>query len=369
MRSMQDAQVTDPERLHDLLRAILVLESELTVEAVHRAIVTQASSLVGAREAALAVVSTEGRDLAPLVHAGHHAVTARSGHRGASPASDYDLRVPVRIRDEIYAYLYLAGKKDGGPLTADDVTIAEAFAMSAGGAVDNARLHSQVVDLGVAAERVRIAHDLHNTVLQRLFAIGLSLQSALREGPEVSSSRVRRAIDDLDETIQQVRTAIFALEPAVRGRQRLGARLLDVIRWSAELLSVEPTVRLSGPVDRALDEPIAASLILSLREALADLARRGATSVAVEVEMSGGPDARELVLKVAAAELGGPDATAPRKRPGQRRRGADRPPDAPDDDWLASVTGRAEALGGTCGIRTPIDGIAELTWRVPLSPR
>ncbi|HUZ19595.1 MAG TPA: histidine kinase [Acidimicrobiales bacterium] len=363
---MQHAQVTDPERLHDLLHAIVALESELTVEAVHRAIVTQACSLVGAREATLAVVGNDGRDPTPLVHTKHRAPSARGAGHATSEAPGYDLRVPIRIRDQVYAYLYLAGRDDGARLSAEDVGIAEAFAMSAGGAVDNARLHAQVVDLGVAAERVRIAHDLHDTVLQRLFAIGLSLQSALKEDPEVTSARVRRAIDDLDETIQQVRAAIFALEPAVRGRQRLGARLLDVIRWSAELLSIEPTVRFVGPVDRALDEPVVAGLILSLREALGELARRGATSVSVEVEASGEPRARELVLRVAAAELG--DGAEP-GGPAARRRGADRSASAADDDWLAGMVVRAEALDGSCGIRTRVGGTTELSWRVPLAPR
>src|SRR5205823_8174397 len=128
------------------------------------------------------------------------------------------LGVPVRVRDEVFGNLYLTDKLSGEVFTDVDEELVVALAAAAGVAIENARLHQRVQDLALLEDRERIARDLHDTVIQRLFATGLSLQGTMRMSnqPEVVD-RVGRAVDDLDVTIKHIRTAIFGLETSRAG--------------------------------------------------------------------------------------------------------------------------------------------------------
>src|SRR5207253_7932424 len=109
--------------------------------------------------------------------------------------------------------LYLTEKRGAAEFSQSDEELVTALAVAAGIAIDNARLHGQLREYTLFEDRERIARDLHDTVIQRLFATGLGLQGAARlaERPEVRA-RIQTAVDDLDETIRQIRTTIFALE-------------------------------------------------------------------------------------------------------------------------------------------------------------
>ena len=124
------------------------------------------------------------------------------------------LGVPLLVRGEVFGNLYLTEKQGATEFSEADEGLVVALAGAAGIAIENARLHARLGELTLAVDRDRIARDLHDTVIQRLFATGLSLQSTLplAQDPELRS-RIEQAISDLDDTIHQVRTAIFALEP------------------------------------------------------------------------------------------------------------------------------------------------------------
>jgi GAF domain-containing protein len=126
------------------------------------------------------------------------------------------LGVPIVVRGEVFGNLYLCDKVGGDVFTDVDQELAVGLASAAGIAIENARLHARVADFATLEDRERIARDLHDTVIQRMFAIGLGLQSTLRLVSDVDvRTRLLSAVDDLDTTVRDVRAAIFGLNRLV----------------------------------------------------------------------------------------------------------------------------------------------------------
>src|SRR5215217_1092454 len=125
------------------------------------------------------------------------------------------LGVPILVRDEVFGNLYLTDKTTAEVFTDVDEELVVGLAGAAGVAIENARLARRVHELAVVEDRERIARDLHDTVIQRLFATGMSLQSTVgmvRTDAGTAAERISRAVDDLDLTIKEIRMAIFGLE-------------------------------------------------------------------------------------------------------------------------------------------------------------
>jgi len=122
------------------------------------------------------------------------------------------LGVPVRVRETVYGNLYMTDKQGADGFSEEDVAVAETLALAAGIAVENSRLHDEVESFGCHDDRDRIAHDLHDRVIQRIFGVGMTLQGATRlaDLPQVIE-RVSRAVDDLDCTITEIRTVTSEL--------------------------------------------------------------------------------------------------------------------------------------------------------------
>jgi signal transduction histidine kinase len=192
-------------------------------------------------------------------------------------------------------------------------------------------------------DRDRIAKDLHDTVIQRLFATAMTLMSAIKitEHPDVAV-RVQRAVDDLDETIRQIRSTIFALQAAPGGHPALRNRVLAVTDGISESLGFAPAVRLEGLVDTTVNDEIGEQLIAVLHEALSNVVRH-AHAHRVSVSVHAG---EALVLIVEDDGTGIP--------PGGRRSG------------LRNLADRAGNLGGSFEIRDREGGGTVLEWRVPL---
>src|SRR5206468_3145657 len=166
---------------------------------------------------------------------------------------------------------------------------------AAGVAIENARLHTRVQEMALLEDRERIARDLHDTVIQRLFATGLRLQGAIRlaERPELVE-RISQSVEDLDVTVKQIRTAIFGLETWSRAVGGLRHRILTLASDAAGSLGFDPHIVFDGPVETVPDG-VAAELQAVLREALTNVARHAqATQVDVEVVVGGG-----VLLRVA----------------------------------------------------------------------
>ncbi len=140
------------------------------------------------------------------------------------------LGVPIKVRGEVYGNLYLTDKVGWSEFTADDEALVAALALAAGVAVENTRLHQRSQEVAVYEDRDRLARDLHDTVIQRLFAVGLSLQSiATIAGSSEFAQRLETAISDLDDTIRQVRSTIYELSSAAMN-EGLRANVLSLVR-------------------------------------------------------------------------------------------------------------------------------------------
>lgn len=364
------------DRLARLLDAVLAVASDLTLPVVLQRIVESARSLVGARYAALGVLGDDG-GLTEFVHSGVSPETAdaighlpeghgilgllivepaplrlrdlsehvdSAGFPAHHPVMRSFLGVPIRSRDRVFGNLYLCEKEGAEEFSADDEALVVALAAAAGVAVENARLHSQIQEYAILEERERIARDLHDKVIQRLFATGMSLQATERliERPEVGK-RVAAAIDDLDTTVREIRGTIFALQqPARHG---LRTEVLDLAAEAGPALAFTPTVHFDGPVDSVVSDEIAEHLLASLREALANVARHaGASSVDVVVTVGA-----DVVLRVM------DDGCGIR-------------PEARDHTGfgLRNLDERARTLDGSFALIDRKGGGTVLEWRVPL---
>ena len=122
------------------------------------------------------------------------------------------LGVPIRAKGEVFGNLYLTDKVGADDFTEEDEALTEALALAAGIAIDNTRLHERVRTMSVLDDRERIGRDLHDKVVQRLFAVGMALQGAIRiPDLDLVRERIDKVMDDLDATITEIRTTIFEL--------------------------------------------------------------------------------------------------------------------------------------------------------------
>ena len=339
------SEVAGPRSLRELLAAVLALGSDLDPLTMLRRIVEAAVGLVDARYGALGVLDDSGTRLAQFitvgidddVHAligdlpeglgilGSLIVDAKPlrlpdlrehpdsfGFPAHHPTMRSFLGVPVRVRDEVFGNLYLTDKTTAEAFTDVDEELVVALATAAGIAIENARLHSRVQAFALVEDRERIAQDLHDTVIQRLFATGLSLQRTaglVRDDPDAAVSRIEAAVDDLDVTVKHIRSAIFKLETSrVSSSGGLRSRVLALSREAAGALGFPPRCFFDGPVDSGVEDAIAVELLATLREGLSNVARHAqATRVDVEVVVTD-----RVVLRVIDDGVGppGPDAPA-----------------------------------------------------------
>jgi PAS domain S-box-containing protein len=198
-------------------------------------------------------------------------------------------------------------------------------------------------ELSVLADRERIARDLHDTVIQRLFAAGMSLQATAAQATPEVGARVDGVIDELDQTIREIRQAIFRLTAHTLGATSLRRRIVDVVEQEEELLGFAPEVGFNGPVE-TVDEGRVEHLLAVLREALSNVARHAGAS-RVEVRVDVGDDLR---LTVTDDGTGMPD-------------------DATPGGGTVNFRDRAAALGGVVEVTTNQPHGTSLRWTVPTS--
>jgi signal transduction histidine kinase len=258
--------------------------------------------------------------------------------------------VPLIGTDEPRGALAV-GRRRGRPRFDEaDLDMATAFANHAALALELADARADQQRMLLLEDRDRIARDLHDHVIQRLFASGLVLQSiAAGLGAGDRADRLQRVVVDLDETIAQVRSSIFGLRGALGPRTGSArTRLLEIVSELSPALRTEPRLRFVGPVDSVVGEDLEDDLVAVARESLSNVARHAAAT-AVEIALSANAD--ELVLDVSDDGVGIGDT--------DRRSG------------LANMRDRAERRGGTLDIGPAHPDRAErkgthLRWRVPL---
>jgi signal transduction histidine kinase len=253
------------------------------------------------------------------------------------------LGVGVRGQDTI-GNLYVAERQGAEGFTEDDEQIVVALASAAAVAVDNDRLRQRLGHIALLEERERIARDLHDKVIQRIFGAGMTLQTALPlTGRQEVATRIARAIDDLDETIREIRFAIFALSRPTDRSVRID--ILSQVDGARDTLGFSPELKLDGPIDIVVTDEIAEYLLATLQEALSNVARHARASRAEVLVQAGA----ELLLRVEDDGVGLPDQPA-------RKSG------------LENMQQRAANLGGSFTARkAKRRGGTVVEWRVPLA--
>lgn len=276
-------------------------------------------------------------------------VTADRRHTGFPPHHPpmrSFLGVPIRAGTATIGQLYLTDKQGTGEFSEDDQLLVERFALHAGIAVRNARLHERVQRLAVVEERERIGRDLHDGIIQRIYGVTLSLDDLPEQiGPRdaEAAGRVDSAIEALHAVIGQLRTFIFGLGPQLDERDGL----LESLEALAQEVSsnVPVTVRVLGPAPLDVPASAATELVSIAREALSNVARHadaGAASITIST-LEGG-------LRMEIADDGGGFEVA-----GQR---------STEHRGLGNMRKRALLVGGRLSIASGPDG-TRVTVRLP----
>ena len=276
---------------------------------------------------------------------GRAARAARGAMSQIGPAVVFPLGAPGNVRGVL-----TVGRRHGAPpfpqVLADVVA---SFAAQAGVALELDARRVEAERLSLYEDRDRIARDLHNLVIQRLYATGMSLEGTMPmiTKPEVAS-RITHAVDAMDETIKDIRATIFALQsPDVAAGPDLRGEVLALVDEMTDMLGFAPSLRLGAGLGAGISPEAAEQALAALREALSNVARHAnASQVDVTVDVS--PDA---MLTVQVTD----DGTG---IPAEGRRSG-----------LRNLASRAEKLGGELRLEPADQGAprpgTRLEWRVP----
>ncbi|GEP38186.1 histidine kinase [Nocardioides psychrotolerans] len=306
-------------------KADLVAMSEISLE----------SSLAGHVVRAGVAITVEDMALDPRAVD----VTTLLGWPAVGPA----IVVPLRSSEAMEGALALGWTRERlSGYQSLDPTLPASFAEQATLALQVARGREDQQRLALFEDRDRIGRDLHDLVIQRLFAIGLSLESAspLADRPELRT-RLSAAVDDLDATIKDIRRSIFALS-ALDEATDVQAEVTRIVDRAATTLTFTPSLRFEGPVRTRITTQVVPDVLAVLGESLSNAARHSGAS-AVDVLLSAVDDVRLVV----------------------RDDGRGVPQDV-TESGLSNMRQRAERLGGRCTITSTPGGGTTVEWSVPL---
>jgi signal transduction histidine kinase len=320
-------------------------EADLPVDEVDILVVSTAVGLY-ADEVLGQWVPVEGSTTGAVFRSGTPVITAAFGHppqaftdAGRRPA----IVMPLRSEHTVLGVIAVARNSDQPPFDAEHLDLMSDFADHAAMALTLASALEHARYLTVLADRERIGHDLHDHVIQRLFAAGLDLQGTIaRSRSSEITDRLNRTVTDLQTTIEDIRTTIFELHSTGRQRISFRQRIQAAVADLTENGAVVTTLRMSGPMS-VIGDDLAGHAESVILEAVSNAVRHsGATQLSVEVAV-----ADELDIMVT-------DDGCGISADNGRRSG------------LANMASRAEQIGGRCLLATPPGGGTEVHWTVPL---
>ncbi|UGQ12692.1 GAF domain-containing protein [Yinghuangia sp. ASG 101] len=310
----------------------------LRADAVRGLVLGGGPTLVGTVHATNEIAVTEDLAADPRVR-GHGGSDAYQGMGAA-------FMLPLGTPEHVRGVLQVMARSGRPPFSDAAVAMVSGFAGHAALALEVAERRRDAELLTVFQERDRIARDLHDVAIQRLFASGMSLQGVTRiVDRQDAVDRIMRNVDDLDETIRLIRSTIFSLKARERGKGTgLRTRVLQLADEAGEHLGFAPTLRLEGLLDTAVPEEFADHVVAVLREALSNVARHaGATRAEVALE-----------------------ATATEVRVTVTDNGTGIPADRTRSSGLANLAARAADLGGAFAVAARDDARGTvLAWRAP----
>ena len=247
--------------------------------------------------------------------------------------------VPLAVGEQVRGALMLGRLAAGPSFTDIDLDMAVSFAGHAAVAMELAGARTEKITLAQVEDHDRIAGDLHDHVIQELFALGMTLQGHAARTDPASAERINGYVDTLDEIIKKVRTSIFGLHQPRQAPPGLPARLLEIIEEHTPQLGFTAGFRFAGPLDPGPDEALARDIIAVTREALSNCARHAhATAVSISLTSQDG-------LITLGITDNGRGLRAPARSSG-----------------LASMRRSATRNGGTFQVATPAAGGTRLTW-------
>lgn len=369
----------DRKRWEHIVEAAVAVTSDLELDSLLARIIELARDLTGARYGALGVLGSDPQEgLVEFLTQGIDDETAaRIGDlpRGAGvlgvvlrdgvplrlddvashpdsvgfpphhPPMGAFLGVPIRIDGRVFGDLYLTEKTGG--FSEDDERLVTGLAAVAGTAIANARLfdelattRAELARMAVVEDRNRIARDLHDLVIGRLFAVGLSLDRIARHVDEPWAGRASQAVDDVDRAIADLRGAIFALGSDAATDE---ARLVRLLKATAAPLGFAPSIDIEGDLG-LLDIGRRSDVHAVMNEALANVIRH-ASATSVRLHLMVGPEGVVATITDDGVGMG----------------------DQQPASGLANLRERAERSGGSLLIEPGPGGRGtRVTWRVPL---
>lgn len=375
------------EQLKALRHAAMVLTSQLNLSAVLQTVVDESRKLVGAKYAALGVLNDTGDAIEYFITSGISA--EQRAHIGAlprgkgllgaiitegkplrvdnigedprsvgfhkqHPVMHSMLGVPIIARGRAYGNLYLTDKIDSngnaaGSFTAIDEETIELFAMEAAIAIENARLHRHSEQLAIAQERERFSMDLHDGIIQSIYAVGLTLDDArynLDHDRVLVRQRLDRAIAELDEVIRDIRSYILKLSPSRLKDRTLQSGLEEMTRDVRAYSFIDVRLDLDAEASDAATPEQTSELLHVAKEALANI-RKHAQAKEIRLSLHRAEDM--LVLKIADDGIGFASDRAPSLGYG-----------------LINMQKRIARLNGTVEIESALGAGTKLTAHVPV---
>jgi len=319
MVDLSVAAQRDPRQIQAALdAAVRGVAGLVPLDDVLQLIVDRVRPLVGAQYAALGIVDAngrierfitsgltdEGRRLIGALPEGHGLLgliirenrsfripdlnkdPRRYGFPPNHPPMQSFLGVPVTVRNTTVGRLYLTNKVGADEFTEEDQSLVETFALHAGIAMDNARLHDQLRRLAVVDERERISKDLHDGIIQNMYAVGLSLEDVpelMEDDRNEATARVERAIDAIHLAIQDIRNFIFGLRPELLEGASLVAGLATLVEEARHNTLIDIELQVPDAADEPPSE-VTGQLLAVVSESLSNVLRHSqATRAVVEL--------------------------------------------------------------------------------------
>ncbi len=259
-----------------------------------------------------------------------------------SPKPDRFLGVPIILQDRRFGAIYVCDKLNNELYDEQDAEVLKALAAAAAAAIHNLNLRQTLSAIELRNDRARIARDLHDDVIQRLFAVGLNLQSSLRMiGSQDARDQIAQAIDYLDQTIQGIRTTIFDLEHS--GDHTTRSSLIALTKEIVKPAGIDSEVRFSGPIDSVIGPKLKDYLLKAAREMLTNAVKHsGASHILLTL------DVRENVRLAVVDNGAGIEVL-----------------DAPRGHGLRNLAQRASVLGGNFQVARLPQGGTEAIFEIP----
>ena len=278
------------------------------------------------------------------LHSDSRVAASHEGRYLFGPALFIPVGPPSAVRGVLVAF----NRSGRSAFDRQSVMMLNAFAAQVAVSLELAEHRRDDTRLALVEDRERIARDLHDVVIQRLFAIGLTLEGASRSIIEPDAGQqVVRAVDELDQTIKEIRTTIFGLQASAGADDpSLRARIVAVVEQSLHALGFVPSLRFDGLIDTTVPDRISDQVVAVLREALSNAARH-ARATHVEVVLAVNRDQVTLIV-----DDDGAGITDTGRRSG-----------------LRNMDVRAKASGGSLLLKNREPSGTRIEWRVPLNRR